>query len=148
MTWQQRSKDGLVQTHIATKTEIDELRAVVARNLADAGVSDLSADNRLGIAYEAVLVSCKMVVHAAGYRVRSGIPRAHAVTLECAELALGPSVHDALAYFDTVRRRRNTLSYDTAGLVSDHEAKDALKQALAFRKTVDGWFAKHHPRLV
>lgn len=147
MTWTQLQRDGVVQTHTPTKSELDDLRGVVARNLADAGVMALSADNRLGIAYEAVLVASKMVVHASGYRVRSGIQGAHARTLECAELAIGSTVSRSLSYFDTVRRRRNTLSYDSAGTVSDTEANDALRQAQAFAKVVEAWLTANHPHL-
>jgi hypothetical protein len=81
------------------------------------------------------------------YRVRSGIPRTHAITLECAELAIGGNVSTAIAHFEGVRRRRNTLSYDVAGRVSESEAKDALKHAGAFQETVESWLATNHPHL-
>ena len=140
--------EGVVQVHVATRTEIEDLRGVVDRNLRDAAIAGLSEDNRLGLAYEAVLVSSKMVVHASGYRVRPTVAGAHARTLECAELALGAGVSGAIAYFNTVRRRRNTLSYDAAGTVSDVEARDALKQARAYKQMAEGWVAKNHPGLV
>lgn len=136
-----------VQPHTPTKTEIDDLRGVVARNLADAALPGLSADNRLGLAYEAALVLSKMAVHATGYRVRSGVPGAHAITLQGSELAIGPSVSKTIAYFDRVRRMRNRLSYDVAGSVSDSEATSALTQATAFQKLVEAWIATNHAAL-
>ena len=136
-----------MQQHQPTKREIDDLRGVIARNIADAAVTGLSADNRLGIAYEAVLVSCKLVVHASGYRIRSGIPGAHAKTLECAEIALGPSISTIIAYFDAIRRKRNRLSYDVAGMIGQTEAAEALKRARAFKTTVEAWLKKTHPSL-
>ncbi len=147
MTWKQQLQDGNVQQHTPTKREVADLRGVVDRNLADAALSRLSADNRLGIAYEAVLVACKIVVHASGYRVRSGIPGAHAKTLECAEIALGTSASTVIDYFDAIRRKRNRLSYDVAGTVSDSEAAEALKSAKGFQTTVEAWLQKHHPSL-
>lgn len=119
----------------------------MARDIADAAVPDVSADNRLGSAYEAVLVSCKLVVHASGYRVRSGVAGAHAHTLECAGLVLGPSVAGFVNYFDGVRRRRNTLSYDVAGTVSDHEAAEALRRAISFGQEVEAWIRANHAHL-
>lgn len=147
MNWKQQLQDGSVQQHTPTKREIADLRGVVRRNLADAALFRLSADNRLGIAYEAVLVSCKIAVHASGYRVRSTIPGAHAKTLECAQIAIGPAVSTIITYFDAVRRKRNRLSYDVAGTVSDTEAEEALKHARGFQSTVDAWLARHHPGL-
>ncbi len=128
--------------------EIDDLRGVVARNLADAAIFALSADNRLGLAYEAVLILSKMSVHAAGYRVRSGAVGAHKVTLQGAEIAIGPSIANTIAYFDRLRRMRNQLSYDVAGSTSDAEANSALAQAQAFQTLVEGWIAANHPTLV
>jgi hypothetical protein len=147
MTWQTQLKEGNVQPHIATRREIEDLRSVVQRNLADASLQRLSADNRLGLAYEAALVACKMVIHASGYRVRSGIGGAHSTTLECALIALGRSSAARLQFFDSIRRRRNTLSYDVAGTVSDHDAGDALRQATTFVATVEVWLKRHAPGL-
>jgi hypothetical protein len=59
-----------VDRHTTSKQELDDLRSVVTRNLADAAITALSADNRFGLAYEAGLLLAKMAIAAAGYRVK------------------------------------------------------------------------------
>jgi len=147
MTWDHLLREGAVQPHMPTKAEFDRLRGVVTRNLADASLRGLSADNRLGLAYEAALALARMAVHAAGYAVPVGVPRAHALTLEGAELALGPALRHELAYFNAVRKRRNTMTYDVAGSVDAREAQDALGQAARFERAVEAWLAANAPGL-
>ncbi len=148
MTWKSRLDEGSVQRHMPSAREVADLRGVIDRNLADAALTSLSADNRLGIAYEAVLVACKLAVHASGYRIRSGIPGAHAITLECGVLAMGKPVADVIDYFDTVRRKRNHLSYDAAGTVSHAEANEALKHARGVKRAMEAWLADRHSELL
>jgi hypothetical protein len=45
------------------------MRALVARDLADAQVQGLSADRRFATAYNAALQTAKMAIACAGYRV-------------------------------------------------------------------------------
>ena len=54
--------------HEATVDEIRDLLAVVDRDLADAAVPRLSADWRLGIAYNAALQLATLALAAEGYR--------------------------------------------------------------------------------
>lgn len=137
MTWTQLQADGIVQTHVATKAELDELRSLVERNISDAGVLAVSPDNRLGMAYAAILALSKMLVHAAGYRLRGRGGAGHLNTLDAAETALGATDKALFVYFDGLRRQRNALSYDAAGGVTKPDAEKALQAALKFRETVE-----------
>jgi len=58
-----------VQRHRTSKKELDDIRALIARDLADAGVAALSADRRFATAYNAALLTAHMVIACAGYRV-------------------------------------------------------------------------------
>lgn len=121
------------------------MRALVARNLKDAALAGLSADNKLGLAYEAGLILAKMTVACAGYRVK-GLGH-HKTMFEVLPLAMGPSVQTTADFFEECRRDRNSISYDAAGTVSESEAEDALNEAVAFELTVEGWIAANHPVL-
>jgi hypothetical protein len=48
-------------------------------------------------------------------------------------------------YFDTCRRKRNLLDYDTANVVSDTEAKELLQKVEEFRHLLEAWIKNHHP---
>ena len=49
-SWQQWLAKGDVKTHQTSKQEIDDLRALIIRDLADAAVAGLSADRRFATA--------------------------------------------------------------------------------------------------
>lgn len=134
---------GRVEPHVTSKAELDDLRAAIERNLADAAIKELSADNRFSIAYQAALLAAKMAVACAGYRVKG--QGAHQATFQALKLALGSSVNTTAAYLDRCRRKRNDLAYDSEGVVSATDATELLKEAKALHKDVKAWIAKHHP---
>lgn len=113
--------DKRVRPHTTRLRELDDLRAVVARDLADAAIPGLSADRRFATAYNAALQIAKMIIACAGYRV-TGLGH-HRTTFEAVELAMGSSIAPLALYFDTCRRKRNTLDYDAANVTSDTEAE-------------------------
>lgn len=85
-SWQQCLAKGDVKTHQTSKQEIDNLRALITRDLADAAVTGLSADRQFATAYNAALQAATIAIECSGYRVsaRSGH---HKVTFELAALA-------------------------------------------------------------
>ena len=62
MSWQQLLASNRVQPHTTNTQELQGLRAVVARDLKDAALSELSIDRRFTIAYNAVLQLATMVI--------------------------------------------------------------------------------------
>ena len=69
MTWTKLLAGHDVQRHRTSKKELDDMRALVARDLADAGIAGLSADRRFATAYNAALQAANMAIACAGYRV-------------------------------------------------------------------------------
>ncbi len=53
MTWKKLLDTKRVEAHATSKQELDDLRRAVNRNLRDAAIRGLSADNKFGLAYEA-----------------------------------------------------------------------------------------------
>jgi pimeloyl-ACP methyl ester carboxylesterase len=70
-----------VQKHRTSKKELDNIRALIARDLADAAVAGLSADRRFAIAYNAALPVSNMAIACAGFRVTSSTGH-HRISLE------------------------------------------------------------------
>jgi hypothetical protein len=97
------------------------------------------------LAYEAALLLAKMAVACAGYRVKG--PGAHQTTFAALKLALGPNVVNTARYLERCRRKRNELSYDTAGVATDTEAAELLAQAQAMKNIVEQWIDANYPRL-
>jgi len=98
-SWPQWLAKGDVKTHRTSKQEIDNLRALITRDLADAAVVALSADRRFATAYNAALQAATIAIACSGYRVsaRAGHLK---VTFEAAAVAIGS---EATALSDTSR---------------------------------------------
>jgi hypothetical protein len=69
MSWKTLLAARKIHTHHSSKQELDELRAVVKRDLADAALPALSEDRRFATAYNAALQVARMATACAGYRV-------------------------------------------------------------------------------
>ncbi|MEI8371782.1 MAG: hypothetical protein WCJ35_02995 [Planctomycetota bacterium] len=145
MTWNELLAENRVETHTTSKQEIDDLRSVVERNLRDAAISQLSSDNRFGLAYEAALLLGKMAVACSGYRVKG--QGAHQTTFAALKFALGTGISNTATYLERCRRKRNELSYDMAGVVTDTEAEEILARAAVLQNTVEQWIAQNHSHL-
>ena len=62
VTWTQLLANKEVQRHKTSKKELDKLRAVIARDLADASLNGVSADRRFATAYNAALQAAKIAI--------------------------------------------------------------------------------------
>jgi hypothetical protein len=62
VSWTQLLANKDAQKHTTSKRELDNLRELIVRDLADAAVARLSADRRLAIAYNAGLQAANMAI--------------------------------------------------------------------------------------
>jgi uncharacterized protein (UPF0332 family) len=135
-----------VRQHTTSKKELDSIRAIIARDLADASVKGLSADRRFATAYNAALQAVRMAIACAGYRVTTGAGH-HRISFESVKLAIGKTADPFADYFDRCRRKRNVIDYDDAYVATETEAQEIVKQAKEFIDAVEQWIAKNHPTL-
>jgi hypothetical protein len=56
----------------------------------------------------------------------------HRVSLESTKLVLGKSAHKYADYFETCRRKRNTIDYPFSNVATETEAKETIVQATEF----------------
>ena len=145
MNWKQLSESGRVQPHTTGRHELDSLRKVIDRDLADAQIVELSADRRFATAYNAALQSAKMVIACSGFRVAG--PSHHETTFMALRLAMGETINDFAHYIDSCRRKRNFVDYDDADIVPEGEAEDILKRTQDFRERVELWIRDRYPDL-
>ncbi len=136
--------DNKVAPEMPSKTELDNLRSIVARSMNDVAASGLSADARFVMAYDAARTLSLMVVRAAGYRPRAvGGHYNTFLALEAADAAF----LRLSAYFDGCRQKRNRCEYDFAGGVSDTDAEGLLVAVKQFAMDVEGWITANYPAL-
>lgn len=139
-------KNGWLRTHKPTKEEMSNLFEIVDRDLGDAKAKDLSDDWKFGIAYNAVLKLCTILLHSSGYRPEKNL--AHYRTLQALPLILGNKHKDNADYLDACRKKRNETEYDFAGGVSAEEVAELMAFCQELRAEAMAWLKKHHSKLL
>ncbi len=145
MSLQQWHKNGWLRPHETNRQQIADLLAIVERDLNDARTARLSSDWQFGIAYNAALKLCTILLYAEGYRPDRAL--AHYRTLQALPLILGDARNDDAAYLDSCRIKRNTVEYDVAGRTSPDEARELIQFTIELQEQVLEWLRQTHPKL-
>jgi hypothetical protein len=146
MTWTRLLANKEVQKHRTSKNELDNIRALITRDLEDAAVNGLSADRRFATAYNGALQAANLAIACAGYRVTS-TPGHHRIAFESSRLALGRPADKFADYFEVCRRKRNAIDYTHSNVATDTEVEEILRKAAEFYGLVEAWITKDHASL-
>jgi uncharacterized protein (UPF0332 family) len=145
MSLKQWADNGWLHPHRTSREEIKNLFSIVERDLHDAQ-RDISADWRFGIAYNAALKLCLILLAAEGYRPAQ--ESHHFRALAALPEILGNARKADANYLDNCRKKRNIVEYDYAGGASAADADDLIAFAKGFKDDVITWLKKHHPDLM
>ena len=109
--------------------QIGQFLAGAERKLAAAGKT-LAIDEEAAyqLAYEAMLKASLGFMLSFGVRPRSQ-PGHHIVVIEFVSKQLGAPHRGLMDLFDRMRRKRNQALYDATGLITKHEAEQAIVSA-------------------
>ena len=132
MNWKRWLDKGEIQKVYVTPRSLAEIAELVARDLKDAQVASLSADRRFAIAYNAALNLANYVIRKNGYRVAAKVGH-HRITFLVAGEVLGRAAKNHLDYFDVCRRKRNKVDYDLAGVATDRDVEELIRQVVEFK---------------
>ncbi len=145
MSLMQWANNGWLKPHRTTPEEIVKLLGIVERDLCDAG-RDISADWRFGIAYNAALKLCTILLYAEGYRPSRELQ--HYRTLAALPEILGKAKEKDARYLDDCRKKRNIVEYEHIGGASESEADELIAFVDVFRQEVIAWLKNKHPELI
>lgn len=143
MSLENWAKNGWLRPHKTSNQEIQNLLAIVERDLEDASQSNLSPDWRFGIAYNAALKLCTILLYSSGYRPEKSL--AHYRTLQALPLILGEKWQDDASYLDTCRIKRNIVEYDYVGGATDKDADELINFVIELKIEVEKWLVKRTP---
>ena len=115
--------------HEAGRDAILKLLSAARRNLADAGVTSISAENRFDAAYKSILQCAMAALWAKGYRTSTSEPGHHQTAIQALPLTLALESSTVIV-LDAVRKQRNLNDYTGEG-VSDALLAECLTQAEA-----------------
>ena len=146
MSLQQWLANGWLKKHKTRQVEVENLFGIVDRDLPDARENHISADWRFGIAYNAALKLCTILLAAEGYRPEKALQ--HYRTIQALPLILGSARSSDATYLDACRAKRNTVEYDYAGGATDADADELIEFAAGLRAAVVKWLQGKHPGLM
>ena len=113
----------------ATPQGVQRLLAAATRNLADAQLKQLSAENRFDAAYKCLMQCAMLGLWARGYRTSTSQPGHHQTALQTLPLTMGLP-NDVIIVLDALRKQRNLNDYE-GDPVSDAVVSECLAQAQA-----------------
>jgi hypothetical protein len=144
MSLKQWADNGWLRPHGTSPKEIQDLLRIVKRDLGDAK-GDISADWQFGIAYNAALKLCTVLLYASGYRPEKTLQ--HYRTLQALPLILGAERKADADYLDACRIKRNTVEYDYAGAATGKDARELIAFCEELREAVIAWLEREHVEL-
>jgi len=142
MTLQKWLEYGWLRSHKYSQKEITDLFQIIDRDLRDAS-GNISADWRFGIAYNAALKLCTILLYAEGFRPEKTLQ--HYRTIQALPLILGSHRETDAKYLDTCRNKRNITEYDYVGGVTEEDVEELITFVNELREEVIKWLKKKHP---
>jgi hypothetical protein len=146
MTLKQWLNNGWLRTHKTSPQEIGNLLAIVERDIKDASEGEISADWSFGIAYNAALKLCTILLYAQGYKAERNLQ--HYRTIQALPLILGSERKNDADYLDSCRKKRNIVEYDYIGGVTTDNALELIEFVKELKSNVESWLKQKHPDLV
>jgi prophage maintenance system killer protein len=128
------------------KAAIGKLLTAASRNLLDAKLPNLSADNRFDAAYKAIMQCAMIGLQANGYRLSTSQPGHHQTAIQALPKSLEID-QETMIVLDALRKRRNLNDYDGDPIpqamlvVCTDEAEKLLNHTRQ-------WLRTHHPQLL
>ena len=145
MSLNQWVDNGWLRRHKTSQEEIENLIMIIDRDLKDAG-GGISDDWRFGIAYNAALKLCTILLYAESFKTEKTLQ--HYRTIQALPLILGNKRKDDAEYLNSCRSKRNIVEYDYVGGVTGHDADELIEFVKELKADVLEWLNNNHPELV
>jgi hypothetical protein len=145
MSLAQWAENGWLRPHKTSAKEIADLLRIVEHDLRDAS-SSISTDWQFGIAYNAALKLCTVLLYASGYKPEKTLQ--HYRTIQALPLILGQHYKEDAKYLDTCRNKRNSAEYDYVGGVSPDDVTELIGFIKELREVIMQWLKEKHPQLI
>jgi hypothetical protein len=131
--------------HKTSKQEIQNLFALVERDIQDAEIDAISNDRRFITAYNAALQLATCALYLSGYKTKPSKGGHHWINFAVLPDILGDGITEYSAYFDTCRVKRNLSDYTSSGVVSLGETEELISEVSKFKGVIQTWIQKNTP---
>jgi hypothetical protein len=137
---------GQLQTHEPDPGGIAKLLQAARRNLADAGIPQVSSDNRFDAAYKCIMQCAMLGLWGNGYRTSTSKPGHNQTAIQSLGLTMGVAQQEIIV-LDALRRQRNVSDYE-GDPVSIATLQACAEQAARLLEHVENWLRTHRPDLL
>lgn len=127
------------------KAQLAKLLGAAQRNIADAQIASVSAENRFDAAYKAIMQAAVVALNANGYRTLTSKPGHHQTALQALPQTVGYPQAKVIV-LDALRKQRNLADY-SGDLVADAAVAQCLTSAQELLAHVQAWLAQNRPDL-
>ena len=128
------------------KALVGKLLASASRNIADAQLKTLSAENRFDAAYKTIMQLAMVALHANGYRTLTSKPGHHQTAIKTLPTSVSLP-QTTVIVLDALRKQRNLSDY-SGDLVPEAAAAECLQSAKDLLAHVRVWLQTHRPDLL
>lgn len=128
------------------KKAIIRLLKAAERNIVDAQVEAISAENRFDASYKAIMQIANAALQANGYRTLTSKPGHHRTMIQLLGQTLGIE-NDTIITLDAFRKQRNIADY-SGDVVPESTVKECVEQAKKLLSDMKTWLSRNKPELL
>lgn len=125
---------------------IRRLLAAAERNITDAQVTQISAENRFDAAYKAIMQLANAALQANGYRTLTSKPGHHMTMIQTLGQTIGLDRHTIIV-LDALRKQRNVADY-SGDIIPPSLVTECLASAMALKQAIMLWLETNRPELL
>lgn len=125
---------------------IGRLLSAAKRNIADAHVREITAENRFDAAYKAIMQLANAALQANGFRTLTSKPGHHMTMIQTLSQTVGVD-RQTVIVLDALRKQRNVADY-SGDIVPASTVEGCVSHAESLQKTVVHWLNEIKPELL
>ena len=115
------------------------------RNLADAHITEISAENRFDAAYKCIMQCAMLALWVNGYRTSTSQLGHHQTAIQTLPTTIGLEQKTVIV-LDALRKQRNLSDYE-GDPISDQAVIECIKQAEQLHQNISAWISKNRADL-
>lgn len=125
---------------------INRLITAAERNIVDARVTEISAENRFDAAYKAIMQMANAALQANGYRTLTSQPGHHMTMIQSLTQTVGLDNRTVIV-LDAFRKQRNVADY-SGDIIPESTLAECVTHAENLLNLLRNWLRESKPELV
>lgn len=138
-------KINKLQVHNPSREAVQRLLEAANRNLTDAQITEISAENRFDAAYKCIMQCAMLALWVNGYRTSTSQPGHHQTAIQTLPTTIGLE-QSTVIVLDALRKQRNVSDYE-GDPISDQAVIECIVQAELIHKNISAWISKNRADL-